>query len=258
MRVVSALVFIIQLIKVSSRCLVAINCIDGILFGCDSQSSSGGNLISNRESNDIFQLNCDQTILLASANDKIRSLFDNILRDIDSELREQALSLKSIAEYIRKKIHKKYKSAHILIIGLNEINNKGNIYEILPAGTLIQQDYVITGSSANQLYPLLHALCDHTSESPTTPANNANIDIWKTHPSTSNSEDNTSSTSLLPTKVAYINLMTVLRSARQLDPKSGGRLHVWLLSRGNKLSSISSEKDLPFIEKGLSTSLPVV
>ena len=256
MRVVIALVLIIQLIKVSSRCLVAINCLDGILIGCDSQSSSGGNLISNRESKYIFQLNCDQTILLASANEKSRSLFNNILRDIDSELREQTLSLKSIAEYVRKRIHKKYKSAHIVIIGLNENNSKGNIYEILPAGTLIQQDYLITGSSANQLYPLLHALCDRTSTQPPSTHNN-NIDIWNTSPA-SNNEGKDITHYILPTKVAYTNLMTVLRSARQLDPKSGGRLHVWLLSRGNKLTSISSEKDLLLIEQALPTSLSVV
>ena len=256
MRVVIALVLILQLIKVSSRCFVAINCLDGILIGCDSQASSGGNLVSNRESNDIFQLNCDQTILLASANDKSRSSFNYILRDIDSELREQTLSLKSIAGYVRKKIHKKYKSAHIVIIGLNENNSKGNIYEILPAGTLIQQDYVITGSSANQLYPLLHALCDRQTSLDSTSSADNNIDIWNTSSSTSNEEDITHA--ILPTKVAYTNLMTVLRSARQLDPKSGGSLHVWLLSRGNKLTSISSEKDLLLIEQGVSTSLPVV
>ena len=255
MRITVVLIaFIIQLIKVSCRCLVAINCVDGIFIGCDSQASSGGNLISNRESNDIFQLNCDQTILLASANQKSRTSFNNILRDIDCELREQTLSLKSIAEYTRKRIHKKYKSAHIVIIGLNENNSKGNIYEILPAGTLMQQDYVITGSSANQLYPLLHALCDRTSTQP--PSNNDG-DVWNTSP-TSNGKHITLSNPMLPMKVAYTNIMTVLRSARQLDPKSGGKLHVWLLSRGNTLTSISSEKDLLLIEQALPTSLSVV
>ena len=217
-------------------CIIAIKGADGIVLGSDTQSSSGGSMIGNRETNKIFSLN-EYTVLCCAAG--VRNVH-KIKLDLMHQIRIHKLyygndlSVSSIARLSRLFIHNKYKNAHIIIAGI-ESDKSSKIFEITPSGSLFEHDYVVAGTSSTSLYPLLEQFCEECN-----PQNNDSSnalyskDNDKVDPFTRKKA--IKKVIQTPTKLISKHVKKLLRTATKLDPMTGGKLCTWLLTSDAKHS----------------------
>jgi len=199
-----------------ATCVIAIKCIDGIALGSDTLAVNG-NLIGNRETIKIKQLSNNIMICCASGLKSSQELFS----ELESEIRlkrlmyNTELSMTSIANYIRHKLHASdanIDKAHFIIAGISTAGGAkdAKIYEILPGGSLMEQDYVVAGPSSGNLYPLLLELCSKYKDS-----------------------------KLTSSAYAFESINKLLITAKSYDQKSGGHFKRYLLRfKGNRLDFI--------------------
>jgi len=110
------------------------------------------------------------------------------------------LSTASIAKMIRRLVTTKFPESHVVVAG------SGCIYEILPGGSLIEQNVVVAGSAAPFVVPLARQLLE-TMKAPTSPPSSVKA----------------SQREWTATQVALI-----LQGACEGDLLSGGKMRLWV------------------------------
>ena len=217
-----------------STCISAIKCSDGIVLASDSLAVSGS-LVGNRETIKIKQLPNNVVICCASGFKIFQQLFD----DLESEVNhhrlsyQSELSVVSIANYIRRKLHARSQSdTHILVVGIDASSSEPLIFEVLPGGSLVSHEYVVAGPASGNLFPLLQELCNKRKKITT---------------STTNSDDN-NNVCVIDTVEAFEIVNKILQSARAYDPRSGGPIKRYLLKRNGRLVLVKRSRDLVSIK----------
>lgn len=268
------LVLIINLLcrcGVYASIIIAVKSNDGIVFATDGLST-GGVLVDNRSVKKSFRLNSNTVLCCASGQNQ----FVRLCEDIKNEcLRFQhsdakVMGTRSVAYMCRQLAYNKYSSVHVIIAGCEDIADKDttwSIHEILPGGSLIQQNYAVAGSGANVVVPLLDEFLYLESDTPsvenqhtitkTLPVKNSNKIIWKseihknsdyrstntflaeTNPSSLTTSRAKHEPKLPSTMHAIAAARRALRSAISLDPRSGGISNVWSFTTSQDLHRIS-------------------
>ncbi len=163
------LVLCLVLERVIGSIVFALRCQDGVALGCDSYTvSKGSNYVTVRNNlQKIIELTPFTVICSASGGDDDIE-FGDLCDDITKEIKYQELltsnnnliGAKGIAKYARRLMNEKYRRAHVIIAGKERSNDEFSICEILPGGSLIEEDYAICGVAANYVLPLVRMLFD--------------------------------------------------------------------------------------------------
>ena len=235
-----------------STCISAIKCLDGVVVASDSLAISGS-LVGNRETIKIKQLPNNVVICCASGFKMFQQLFDELESEVNHHRLsyESELSVESIANYIRRKVHARSQTdTHILVVGIDSSSSSSDprIFEVLPGGSLVSHDYVVAGPASGNLYPLLLELCTKKSASTEvhtiTSDNNNRKSSGNASSSRSSSDSNTC---MIGTTEAFEIVNKILRAAGALDPRSGGPIKRFLLKRNGRLVSVKKSGDLKAI-----------
>lgn len=242
-----------------ASCVIAIKYIDGIAIGSDSQSTAPG-MIGNRETKKIFLLSENTVMCCGNGVLDFHRLYQELVHEIriNSLLYDTILDVDAIAKFSRQLINKKYKSAHVLIVGLTN-KNLSKIYEITPSGSCFEQDYAIAGSCSSSLYPLLEQFCQvnqnnknnlptQKSSSILFPTSQSIISQTKQQQQQKDFDPFTLKPQLLSqslihsltsdTALNYLHIL--LNYAMKMDPQSGGRLSQWILCKRQGFKKVSS------------------
>jgi 20S proteasome alpha/beta subunit len=123
--------------KHASPIILAIKCVDGIVIGTDSLSSSGS-IVRNRNSKKAFLLTPHTMICCADGEKDFYLLYEDLSDEkIKFELfNNEIMSTKAIVHYARQLIYSKYPKAHVIIAGSEfEMEDENFVLcEILPLG----------------------------------------------------------------------------------------------------------------------------
>ncbi|RYH04680.1 hypothetical protein EON65_46825 [archaeon] len=192
---------------------IVAKCRDGIVLASDSMHTiQNSPLLSAPSMRKFYLLTSAVTIGYVSGGWQFHKLY----RDLQSVVREhqdEELSITAIKHYARNLVNTKYPFAHLIIAGYDANEhckeNGYRLFEILPQGTAVEQDYIVCGSGGDLLVPLLE--------------NEYKLSM----PSQSKDE-------VISKKLCVDSMLKVCRNAlqsvNQIDPRTGGsRLSLWVM-----------------------------
>ena len=223
-----------------STCIVALCSLDGILLGADTQGSNG-NLINNRETNKIFQIGPKEIICCVSNENGFQDLCHELASHCRlHKLHSSTIGYTALKGFIRKRIHSQYSTCHVILACVE--NSVQKLCEILPGGSCIEQDFVVAGTSSNQLYPLLSELLS-TESKDRDDVVSSSLKTSEHVPLLQSSEPITAIDALIPpppqplikqsripSSLALRHVKKILRAASHYDPRSGGHAQLYFLS----------------------------
>lgn len=191
----------------------AVRCQDGVALGCDSYTvDKGGNYVTVRNNlQKIIGLTPFTVICSASSGDDDIE-FSDLCDDITKEIKYQELltssnnliGAKSIAKYARRLMNEKHRRAHVILAGKERSDNEFSIYEILPGGSLIEEDYAICGAAANYILPLVRILFDIGNDNKLKTVSSLSDDTIQ-------------------------KVYKVLKQAKEVEHTTGGMLQLWTI-----------------------------
>ena len=217
--------FCISVSYVSSSVVFAVRCQDGVALGCDSYSvDKGSNYVTVRNNlQKIIELT-PHTVLCSASNGDDGSEFNDLCDELTKEIKYQELltnnynviGTKGIAKYTRRLMNEKYRRTHVIIAGKEKSNDKFSLYEILPGGSLIEEDYAICGAAAEYILPLVRILFDIGNDNKLKTITNLDNETVE-------------------------KVYKVLKQAKEVEHTTGGMLQLWTLGHDGTKRNITNK-----------------
>jgi 20S proteasome alpha/beta subunit len=236
--------------------VAAFRCKDGIIVGSDgiNVNKRGGSYINSRTSDRMIVI-CDGCIM-CSVDVEGNSLFTLLCSDIQKEIRKnlffrsnrynnkpKSLPAHSIAKLARQLIHDKYHKAHVIVAGWDNIHNSENsknnnstendkerkiiysVHEILPGGSMIDGDYIVSGSGSEAAVSLIQEVFSQEHEQ-------------------DNGINNVKQSKyiLFPISEAINKVINVLQKIRNNHLSCGGRIQILSLKYDDSLKNFDIKK----------------
>lgn len=228
--------------------VAAFRCKDGIVVGSDgiNVNKRGGSYINSRTSDRMIVI-CDGCII-CSVDVEGNSLFTLLCSDIQKEIRKnlffrsnrynnkpKSLPAHSIAKLARQLIHDKYHKAHVIVAGWDNNNDNSendkeskiiySVHEILPGGSMIDGDYIVSGSGSEAAVSLIQEVFSRQHEQ-------------------DNSINNVKQSKyiLFPISEAVNKVINVLQKIRNNHLSCGGRIQILSLKYDDSLKIFDIKK----------------
>jgi len=249
------ILLILQYYVINGTIVAAFRCKDGIVVGSDgiNVNKKGGSYINSRSSDRMIEI-CDGCII-CSVDVEGNSLFSLLCNDIQKEIRKnlffrsnrynnkpKSLPAHSIAKLARQLIHDKYHKAHVIVAGWdntynteskksnnNDDDNKCKIiysvHEILPGGSMIEGDYIVSGSGSESAVSLIQEVFSQENDQDYS-ANNVKQSKYI----------------LYPISIAINKVMNILQKVRNNHLTCGGRIQILSLKYDESLQNFDIKK----------------
>lgn len=167
--IISSLLLLTSLQRVSCSITVAVECSNGVLIGTDSVSTFGApgqTLIHNRFSTSLFPVDDEICLCYVAGGVEFLLLMEDILiasleyKSLQRRTRPQTplsrLSAKAVTDIARRLMHTRYRKIHLLVAGRED--GDYHVYELLPGGTSVRQPIAASGPGAGQAHALASLL----------------------------------------------------------------------------------------------------
>lgn len=184
-------------------------------------SLESSSLISSTKLKRFFHLAPNVVVGFAGSGTEFHKLYAKLTKaaaELESSGDSGAIPVKAVAHYCQRLVNRHHPTAHLIVAGCDSsprspdqesVEEEYRIFEILPQGTLLEQDYALAGSGGS----LLHSLFD---------------DFY------SRSQGNCDASEVLDL------CQRALRSTRELDLRSRGKLSMWIMAKPAVLRAIPS------------------